>query len=69
MKVFETENGQFALDSFFKTYEYVDSKNCERTMYIRDSMHAAKLLHLLKLKEREVALQLDIVRSYMKDFT
>ncbi len=69
MKVFDTDSGQFSLDSFFKCYEYVDAKNQSRVMHIRDSMHAAKLLHLLKLKEREVALQLEIVRNYMKDYT
>jgi hypothetical protein len=34
---------------------------------IRDIVHAAKLLRLLKMKESLIASQLDFVRNYLKE--
>lgn len=36
---------------------------------IRDIVHAAKLLRLLKMKETLIASQLDFVRNYLKENT
>jgi hypothetical protein len=36
-------------------------------IHIRDIVHAAKLLRLLKMKESLVASQLDFVRNYLKE--
>lgn len=38
-------------------------------MHIRDIVHAAKLLRLLKAKETLIASQLEFVRNYLKENT
>ncbi len=38
-------------------------------IHIRDIVHAAKLLRLLKMKESLIASQLEFVRNYLKDHT
>jgi hypothetical protein len=38
-------------------------------IHIRDIVHAAKLLRLLKMKESLIASQLEFVRNYLKDNT
>lgn len=36
-------------------------------IHIRDIVHAAKLLRLLKMKESLIASQLEFVRNYLKE--
>lgn len=38
-------------------------------IHIRDIVHAAKLLRLLKMKETLIASQLEFVRNYLKENT
>jgi hypothetical protein len=44
-----------------------DSKIQPQIIAIRDIVHAAKLLRLLKAKETLIASQLDFVRNYLKE--
>lgn len=44
-------------------------ENSPEIIHIRDIVHAAKLLRLLKMKESLIASQLDFVRNYLKENT
>jgi hypothetical protein len=42
-------------------------ENSPQIIAIRDIVHAAKLLRLLRAKESLIALQLEFVRNYLKE--
>lgn len=47
--------------------QHLDQKKQPQLLEIRDIVHAAKLLRLLKAKEILVGSQLEFVRNYLKE--
>lgn len=55
------------LDHIEQVDRKIQSQSSVKVLAIRDIVHAAKLLRLLKAKESLIASQLDCVRTYLKE--